>query len=701
MPATEIARLFARVGADISQFRSAMREVDQTSHSTGRSMTDGLGGGIDQLQGILSAFVSGGSGSLGSLISVAGTAAAAVGGITIAVGTLKKMVESGIEMQDIAQQAEITTKAYEKLAGMDVSTGARELRDATKGATSNLEAASTAMKLMSMGLAEDNAQAAKLLSISTQLARLKNPQGGGDISPLLPMLTNQSALRLDEFLVNGSAVKALQDKYEAAGMESGRAFMQAFMVEAQKTLDEVGPIEPTIKEREAATAENMQNAVASSFGGSMSAQALGGIREGWNNAKQGAADYFQQVADGQAIAAEYYKEIRGYFESGLITQEEFNAMKGGWDMWAQGAAFGLVSVETLREGLEKTLDLDGDLSRLRGLKAMRDDLSGAAAEAEHLAQRLDLIADKRVEVRVQLSYEEKLTDWARRSAEVQRWQGLASDFVSNPANLGAFGAPARDDEGMYGGGTPSNPLSAAHAAAAVRDRTTARNQPAIDRARQDAERAAQDWKSFVQGLLQPTQVTAADMAATEMGVYQDKWDESVRQFRMKEKGHNAFEIQQYEQAFYGGKMMDQVNWGDAEKGGGLIGAAREALDLKQGQQNLLNEAMKRLADAGIGMDKSQVADLLGLPSDYQQVGADRSADFLGGVKQAGMGAAVTEEFAKELDSKSGAWIEMGKSMAGWLKEGLTTSALGGSFIDAVTAQVVPKVQEALTGGSLP
>lgn len=537
------------------------------------------------------------------------------------------------------------------------------------GGMSDVDAAQMAMKLISMDLAKSNEDAAKLLGIATQLTRLS----GGSIQGLLPLLTNQSSLRLDEFLVSGDAVKRLKEQYEAAGMESGEAFMQAFMVEAQKTLDEVGPIEPTIKEREAATAENLRNAVASSFGGSMSAQALGGIREGWNNVKQGVADYFQQVADGQAITAEYYKEIRGYFESGLITQEEFNAMKGGWDMWAQGAALGLVSVEKLREGLEKTLDLDGDLSRLRGLKVMRDDLSSAAAQAEHLEMVLAGIEDQHVTVMVDY--------YSRRLGEGQ--YSLLSNALwplTYEPRAPLADASYLSDAYLY---QPGGPMYQPSAAEVERNRLA---DQAAASAKAEAERRAQEWQSFVSGLLQPTQVTAADMAATEMGVYQDKWDEAVRRFRMAETGHNAYEIAQYEREFYGGKRLDEVNWE------GLIAAGRSEVEYKAGQENLLQTAMQKLAAAGVGMDKGAVAELLGLPADYETTGAERATDFLRGFD--GAAAEITTTVATEMRDQVDAWLQLGLDVADWFGDGFE-EGITPELIQAIIDAILPGVLEAV------
>jgi hypothetical protein len=662
--ATEIARLFARVGADISEFTSKMRAVDDTSQRTAQAMDKELGQGADEASRALAQLASG-AGGLGQVIAAGLQATTVIGGVTVAVKALQEGIRAGIAAQDLAQQVDQIAGAYERLAAVSLSEGGAHLREATMGGMSDVDAAQMAMKLISMDLAKSNEDAAKLLGIATQLTRLS----GGSIQGLLPLLTNQSSLRLDEFLVSGDAVKRLKEQYEAAGMESGEAFMQAFMVEAQKTLDEVGPIEPTIKEREAATAENMKNAVASSFGGSMSAQALGGIREGWNNAKQSVADYFQRVADGQAITAEYYKEIRGYFESGLITQEEFNAMKGGWDMWAQGAAFGLVSVEKLREGLEKTLDLDGDLSRLRGLKVMRDDLSNAAAQAEHLEIVLARLDGQQVDVQVGLGWQSAQDEPPPRDDGRSTWlaaQDLAQQVDQIAGAYERLAAVSLSQARLYpeasgGGGGLGGGRSA-------------------------ASQRASELRSLAQGLLQPTQVTAADMAATEMGVYQDKWDEAVRRFRMAETGHNAYEIEQYEKQFYGGQMLDMVDWDALER------TAREELTYKAGRENLLQTAMQKMAEAGVGLEKSEVANLLGLPADYETTGAERAADFVRGFD--GAAAEITTTVATEMRDQVDTWLQLGLDVADWFGDGFE-EGITPELIQAIIDAILPGVLEAV------
>ncbi len=185
------------------------------------------------------------------------------------------------------------------------------------------------------------------------------------------------------------------------------------------------------------------------------------------------------------------------------------------------------------------------------------------------------------------------------------------------------------------------------------------------------------------------------MAATQAGVYQDKWDEAVRRFRMAEQGHNAYEVQQFEKQFYGGQMLEQVNWG------GLIASAQEQLALEQGQKNLLNTAMQKLSEAGIGLGREQVSNLLGLPADYEAVGAERAQSIEAGLAQADLGTTLADSFDAQIKADASRWIVFGETMGDWLTEGLENAAVGNDFVDAVVSLVLPRVQESLTGNALP
>lgn len=675
---TEAARLLARVGADTSEFESKMRGASTTVNQTGKNLGEGLSGGArTALSGITQ--LMGGTGSLiAQLLQTGGAAGAAV----VAIKAIQQAIRSGVELQDYAQQVNLVADAYERFAGVSMAEGAPELREATQGVMSDLDAAQMSMKLMAMHLADSNEEAAKLLGLATKLTQLS----GGDISGLLPLLTNQSALRLDEFLVSGDAVKKLQDQYVAAGMDSGAAFMKAFMEEAQKTVDKAGAIEVPLVQREETAQANLKAAKAQSFEGSVTGAVLGEIRAVIIDDKKLLTDYFNQVANGQQMVEDYYAEIQKYHNQGLISDEDFASMRSGMEMWAQAAALGLVKTEDLRVQLEILLNTVGNLDEARTVSSMQTDLSNASAQAEHLAMKLAGIEDQHVTVMVDY--------YSRRLGEGQ-YSLLSNAPLTYEPRASLADASYLSDAYLYQSGGPMYQPSAAEV-----ERNRLADQAAAS-AKAEAERRAQEWQSFVSGLLQPTQVTDADMAATEMGVYKDKWDEPVRQFRMAEKGHNAYEISEYERKFYSGQLLDEVNWGSKEEGTGLIGAAMQAQEEEQGQENLLNTAMQKLSEAGIGLNREQVSNLLGLPTDYESVGAERAQNLETGLTQADIGTALADSFNAQIKAEASRWIVFGETMGDWLVEGLENTAVGGEFIDAVVALVLPRVQEALAGNSMP
>lgn len=675
MLATEIARLFARVGADISEFASKMRTVDDTSKRTGQAMGKELGQGADEARRAL-AQLAGGAGGLGQVIAAALQATTVIGGVTVAVKALQEGIRAGIAAQDLAQQVDQIAGAYERLAAVSLREGGAQLGEATMGGMSDVNAAQMAMKLISMDLAKSNEDAAELLGIATQLTRLS----GGSIQGLLPLLTNQSSLRLDEFLVSGDAVERLKEQYEAAGMESGEAFMRAFREEAQRTLDAAGPVAPTMAEQEAAGAANLKVARAQRFEGSMLGAALAEIREAWHEAGVVLTDYNNRIVDGRQIIQDYYAEIKRYRGEGLISQQEFDQMRSGMHVWAQAAELGLVKAEDLETQLKVLFNTAAAFDEARTASAVHNDLSNAAAQAEHLEMVLARLDGQQVDVQVRLDWQsaqdERMAAWIYG----QRMTGLGRSMMTPEP-------PPRDD----GRSTwlDEDTLAAHQTMQGYGDALQAWLYPeasARHRRRSPASQRASELRSLAQGLLQPTQVTAADMAATEMGVYQDKWDESVRQFRMKEKGHNAYEIEQYEKQFYGGQMLDMVDWDALER------TAREELTYKAGRENLLQTAMQKLAAAGVGMDKGAVAELLGLPADYETTGAERAADFLRGFD--GAAAEITTTVATEMRDQVDAWLQLGLDVADWFGDGFE-EGITPELIQAIIDAILPGVLEAV------
>jgi hypothetical protein len=142
-----------------------------------------------------------------------------------------------------------------------------------------------------------------------------------------------------------------------------------------------------------------------------------------------------------------------------------------------------------------------------------------------------------------------------------------------------------------------------------------------------AQQAWSEWESFAGGLLQPTQVTAEDMALSEVGAYEDKWDEYVRRLRaaqtdmqspfrkmlptdVEQGGQGTINawVEQQIRSFYAGMMPDQVNW-DA-----LIAEYDRMVEEKLGRNKLLDIFMQKLIESGRTPDEYMAKKTMGMES---------------------------------------------------------------------------------------
>lgn len=182
---------------------------------------------------------------------------------------------------------------------------------------------------------------------------------------------------------------------------------------------------------------------------------------------------------------------------------------------------------------------------------------------------------------------------------------------------------------------------------------------------------ASEMRSLVESILQPTSVTAADMAASRAGTYVDAWDEYARKMRaiaadqgsvwrqmvpvdIINQGEDAIRgwAEQQEKLFYTGQMPDQINWDD------FVNRAREEIASQQAREALIATAASKLAEAGIG--GVNAANLLGLGSPGAQIGTDAASAFATGAAQTDVGGQVTKAFGESITAQAETWQGYGK-----------------------------------------
>jgi len=222
-----------------------------------------------------------------------------------------------------------------------------------------------------------------------------------------------------------------------------------------------------------------------------------------------------------------------------------------------------------------------------------------------------------------------------------------------------------------------------------------------------------EMRSLAESLLQPTGVTALDMAQTKLGTYTDKWDEYARRVRaagndVKSEWRNLVPVEilqqgedaikawtaAEEEAFYSGQRPQEVNWDS------FIENARREVERQLARENLVNEAMARLAEAGIGgVSRAQVAAQFGVMN-TGAVGTDAATQLSDGMKLVNVGKAYTESFDTQFRAEEERWLEMGKLSVTWISSGVVKATNEGAadrLVKYLYDALLPKLQVALQG----
>ena len=223
------------------------------------------------------------------------------------------------------------------------------------------------------------------------------------------------------------------------------------------------------------------------------------------------------------------------------------------------------------------------------------------------------------------------------------------------------------------------------------------------------DQRAAELRSLAESLLRPTDVSYLDMAQTKLGAYTDKWDEYAR--RVRAAGQDAgsqwrnlvpVEILQQgedairawaaaeEQAFYSGQRPEEVNWES------FIANARAEVERQLAKENLVNEAMQRLADAGIGgVSRADVARQFGVV-DTSAVASDTASQVVQGIKAVDTGKEFTDAFAEQFRAQETRWVEFGSLSVTWFGVGIKNGVAAGAG-DVLIDAILPRIQEKLQG----
>jgi hypothetical protein len=243
------------------------------------------------------------------------------------------------------------------------------------------------------------------------------------------------------------------------------------------------------------------------------------------------------------------------------------------------------------------------------------------------------------------------------------------------------------------------------------ERVAAEGERAAEAARREAEAQARRWqstmRSLVEGVLQPTSVTAVDWWQTEAGTYAGQWDEYARRIRsaiqdpMSEWKHLVPQdimggsemarqgwLQQQLDAFYAGQLPEMIDWEGFDR------QIQDRLAKQASRENLIAEAMRR---AGGMASRQDVAVALGLQlTPGEMLGGDLGESFTKAFQGANLGKSATDAFTESLEAELERWEEGGATAMGAFTDGLK-KGIGPSVVRTLTDAIFPELYERLRG----
>ena len=186
--------------------------------------------------------------AFGTLAAGIGVAGAAFWAISNAAGAAYATLREGAQLETTIQRFDKLSASIGTTAGVMLS----ELRTATKGMIDDATLMSSASQIMSLGLANNEAQVVRLATVAGTL--------GWDMQQVILTFANLSTMRLDALGLSVTEVKDKAEELEAAGMSASEAFKEAVILAGEARLDVggVSEAEQTYKQFEA-TITNSKN----------------------------------------------------------------------------------------------------------------------------------------------------------------------------------------------------------------------------------------------------------------------------------------------------------------------------------------------------------------------------------------------------------------------------------------------------------
>lgn len=674
----EIARLWATVGADVSEFLNRMNEVEQRATSTGKV-----------IEGAFQAI-----------------------GVGVGLYGLRQVVSTTVELERMGAQAERLGNAFGTLAGTDADRMLDRMREAARGTVSDMDLMAAANKAMMLNVTRDAEQMGRLLEVAAARGHAMGLSTAQAFSDIVTGIGRMSPMILD----NLGILTGGQAGFEAYARSIGKAADQLTdMEKRQYLLNKVLNDTTTAAlaagdaldkasqfERVGAQKENLQVAAGQALN-----RGLFGDIAGWaGNVLGGISNWARNMAEGRQQIDEFYASLQRLQQAGYITAEQWRQMQAelgtlnlrvDWlglssqqtaeeikRIKAMDPAVAAAFEEAARDEAafaEETQRLIGHLGRLKDqavdtAAAIEDTVARWGyqfATADSLT-RLTMLQDRLAETtKGSKEYYDTLTRLHEEQENISKAEWQYQYEISNTAARLQM-LQERVAKAPFGSQEYYEALTEQRRLMEDMSRESSRL------AEQQQEQWAQKLRSTVESVLSPTSVTASDIWRTQTGTYTGKWDEYIRRLRSAIEdpmsawkhllpadvlagGQAAMQgwFEEQSAAFYAGQLPEMIDWAAFDR------QVQDAIAKQQAREALIQEAMKR-SDGALG--RAQVSAMLGLPATTADVVL---GDFAQGVQQTPMAAPLVKAFEEQLAAEQENITQIGKQFGGWLAAGMEQS----------------------------
>lgn len=222
---TEIASLYASVGADTSGLKKGLEQASNALRGVEKEMKR-IDGGAQGVENASRRAASGMDGLTKKLIGM------------VSVGAAVKLGQMVYELGELGAQAERTERTFLNVAGGSGHAAVMldALREVTLGTRSEVELMAGATNIMALGLGET---ADDIGDIMRNVEALGS-RFGGNMQTFQLMMSNDSLMRIDSFGIGVEEATKRIEEYKAAGMEAGEAFDTAILDLMSDKFDALG-----------------------------------------------------------------------------------------------------------------------------------------------------------------------------------------------------------------------------------------------------------------------------------------------------------------------------------------------------------------------------------------------------------------------------------------------------------------------------